>query len=98
MQEGSYSSAGSIGAKVEIYTRQYCGYCVRAKMLLDDKQVAYTEISIDGQPELRQHMIERSGGYTVPQIFINGQAVGGCTELFALEQQGRLDDLLAAQA
>ena len=65
-------------------------------MLLDDKQVAYAEISIDGEPELRQAMIERSGGYTVPQIFINDQAVGGCTELFALEHEGRLDDLLAA--
>ncbi len=82
-------------ARVEMYTRRYCGYCVRAKQLLENKDVVYTELSIDEQPELRQVMIERSGAYTVPQIFINGHAMGGCTELFALEQQGRLDELLA---
>ena len=82
-------------AKVEIYTRRYCGYCVRAKMLLDEKEVSYEEISIDGNPELRQFMIQRSGGgMTVPQIFINDKPVGGCTELYALEHSGELDALL----
>ncbi len=83
-------------AKIEIYTRRFCGYCVRAKMLLDEKKVDYVEISIDGDPSLRQTMIQRSaGGTTVPQIFINGQPVGGCTELFALDRCGDLDALLA---
>jgi len=87
--------AAPTSAKVEIYTRRFCGFCVRAKQLLDDKGVAYIEIKIDGDPELRQYMIERSGGYTVPQIFINDQPVGGCTELYELEYEGRLDELLA---
>ena len=84
--------------KVEIYTRRYCGYCVRAKLLLESKNIAYTELSLDAEPALREVMLERSGGgYTVPQIFINNLAVGGCTELFALEQQGRLDEMLAEE-
>jgi len=83
-------------AKVEMYTRRYCGYCVRAKMLLDERGVVYTETSIDGDPELRQAMIKRSdGGTTVPQVFINDQLVGGCMELFALDRCGDLDALLS---
>lgn len=84
-------------AKVEVYTRSYCGYCMRAKLLLDEKDVDYTEISIDGDPDMRQVMIERIEGSsnTVPQIFINGKSVGGCMELFALERSGELDELLA---
>jgi len=82
-------------AKIEIYTRRFCGYCVRAKMLLDEKGADYVEISIDADPELRQTMIQRSaGGTTVPQIFINDQPVGGCMELFALDRCGDLDALL----
>lgn len=82
-------------AKIEIYTRRFCGYCVRAKMLLDEKGAGYDEISIDADPDLRQTMIRRSaGGTTVPQIFINDQPVGGCMELFALDRSGDLDALL----
>ena len=83
-------------ANVTIYSRDYCPYCVRAKGLLDQKQVSYTEISIDKQPEKRVEMIERSkGGMTVPQIFINDQVIGGCDELMALEYNKELDALLA---
>ena len=83
-------------ANVTIYSRDYCPYCVRAKALLDQKQVSYTEISIDKQPEKRVEMIERSkGGMTVPQIFINDQVIGGCDELMALEYNKELDALLA---
>lgn len=81
-------------AKIEIYTKAYCPYCVRAKHLLDSLNVEYTEIAIDGNSELRQVMINRSGGFTVPQIFINQQAIGGCDELHTLHRQGKLQPLL----
>lgn len=82
-------------AKVEIYTRTMCGFCVRAKALLTQKNVEFDEISIDLHPEQRAQMIKRSsGGMTVPQIFINDQAIGGCDELMALEYQRKLDALL----
>ena len=81
---------------VEIYTKITCGYCVRAKALLDQKGVNFREIKIDGDAELRNEMIERSGGgYTVPQIFIDDQPIGGCDDLYALHAQNKLDALLA---
>ncbi len=81
--------------KVEIYTRRFCGYCVRAKQLLDEKGIDYVEMSIDADSEMHQNMIQRSaGGTTVPQVFINGQPVGGCMELFSLDRRGDLDALL----
>ena len=65
--------------KVEIYTKAYCPYCIRAKSLLDNKSVGYTEYKIDTHPELRASMIERANGsYTVPQIFIDNKHIGGC--------------------
>lgn len=80
---------------VEIYSKRTCGFCMRAKMLLDQKQVSYKEIEISNDAQLRDEMIKRSnGGYTVPQIFINGQHIGGCDDLFALHSQNRLDELL----
>ena len=81
-------------ASVEIYTTQYCGYCRRAKSLLDSKAVSYEEIPVDGDPELRARMAERAGRRTVPQIFIDGRPVGGCDELFALDRSGELDRLV----
>ena len=83
-------------ARVEIYTKTFCGYCVRAKHLLDSKGIDYQEhVVFYGGPE-RQEMIERSGGRsTVPQIFIDGHHVGDCTELLELERRGKLDQLLA---
>ncbi len=91
-------------AKVEIYTKEYCPYCVRAKSLLAQKSALYPEldvqeIKIDGDMALREVMIARSnGGYTVPQIFIDDQHIGGCDQLVALEMQNNLDDLLADTA
>ncbi|WP_018982545.1 glutaredoxin 3 [Salinimonas chungwhensis] len=83
-------------SKVEIYTKGYCPFCHRAKALLDQKGVSYTEIEIDMQPERRDEMITRAnGGYTVPQIFIGEHHVGGCDEMYALEAQNKLDALLA---
>lgn len=79
---------------VTIYTTPGCPYCRRAKMLLTKKDVAYEEIDVS-DPALRQAMIERSGGrYTVPQIFIGSQHIGGCDELYALDAKGDLDPLL----
>ncbi|CZH57929.1 TPA: glutaredoxin 3 [Legionella pneumophila] len=80
--------------EIILYTTGYCPYCIKAKELLDRKKVIYTEIRVDLQPELREEMIQKSGRRTVPQIFINGQAIGGCDDLYALEAQGTLNELL----
>ncbi|WP_426359534.1 glutaredoxin 3 [Pseudocolwellia sp. HL-MZ19] len=82
-------------ATVDIYTKQTCPFCVRAKALLTEKNVAFNEIKIDGDNDLRTKMIDRSkGAYTVPQIFFNENHVGGCDDLFALHANGKLDELL----
>ena len=83
--------------KVEIYTKDYCPYCKRAKHLLDRKGVDYVEYDVTHDVEGQQAMIERSGGRTVPQIFIDGVPVGGSDDLQAAEQSGRLDQLLGQQ-
>jgi glutaredoxin 3 len=83
--------------KVEMYTKSTCPYCMRAKSLLQQKGVELHEIGVDFGGEQRQEMIRRaSGRMTVPQIFIDGQHVGGCDDLFELESAGKLDELLAA--
>jgi glutaredoxin 3 len=79
---------------VTLYTTPFCPYCVRAKRLLEAKGVPFTDIGVMGNPELRREMEERSGGYTVPQIFIDGEPIGGSDELIALERAGELDKLL----
>ena len=82
---------------VEIYTKTFCPYCWRAKQLLDSKGVEYREISVDYGGEIREQMILRANGRTtVPQIFIREQHVGGCDDLYALNDAGKLDPLLAA--
>jgi glutaredoxin 3 len=82
-------------ASVEIYTRQYCTYCHFAKELLSRKGVAFREIDITGNQQIHQEMIERARGHTtLPQIFIGSTYVGGCDELYALEDEGKLDLLL----
>lgn len=82
---------------IEIYTTAICPYCVRAKSLLDRKGVSYTEIDVGMDADKRAEMMDRAGGRrTVPQIFINGQHVGGSDDLHALDAEGRLDPLLAA--
>ena len=81
--------------KVEIYTWQACPFCLRAKALLDAKGVNYQEYQIDGDLEARSAMSARAGGRTsVPQIFIDGNPIGGCDELHALERAQKLDALL----
>ena len=81
-------------ARIQIYTTRWCGYCVRAKMLLESKGLPFEEIHVDGDPEFRARLRELTGGWTVPQVVIDGTAVGGYTELRALERSGRLDELL----
>ncbi|MCR6643430.1 MAG: glutaredoxin 3 [Terricaulis sp.] len=80
---------------VTIYTRAACPYCVRAVDLLHSKGAAFTEIDATADPEKRQEMIQRSGRFTFPQIFIGETHVGGCDDLHALERRGALDPLLA---
>ena len=84
-------------AKVEIYTKTFCGFCVRARHLLQSKGVAFDEYVIDGGGPKREEMIQRANGRTtVPQIFIGEVHIGGCDDLVALDQAGKLDQLLAA--
>lgn len=82
-------------AKIEIYTTPFCGYCARAKSLLDSKGAGYEETDVMEDAAKRSEMRERSKRTTVPQIFINGQHIGGSDELAALERAGKLDPLLA---
>lgn len=81
---------------IEIYTQDWCGFCARAKQLLDKKGATYREIDAPGGTPQREEARARSGGRSsVPQIFIDGQHIGGCDDLVALERAGKLDALLA---
>jgi glutaredoxin 3 len=82
-------------AKIEIYTKAFCGYCARAKALLREKGATFEEYDITMGGPLRKEMIERSsGGSTVPQVFIDGQHIGGSDDLCALDARGGLDPML----
>ncbi|MEA5565659.1 MULTISPECIES: glutaredoxin 3 [unclassified Anabaena] len=86
-----------MAAKVEIYTWMTCPFCIRAKNLLTQKGVEFTEYSIDGDEAARAKMSERANGRrSLPQIFINDRHVGGCDDIHALEAKGKLDELLAS--
>jgi len=84
-----------VSADVTIYTTDYCPYCVRAKALLQKKKVAFKEVNVETRDDLRSWLVSASGQRTVPQIFINGQSVGGFTELADLDRRGELDRRLA---
>jgi glutaredoxin 3 len=79
-----------------MYTTRWCGYCVRAKTLLEARGLEFEEILLDDDPGFRRRLVDLTGGWTVPQILIDGQPIGGYTELWRLERDGRLDELLAA--
>lgn len=84
-----------MAANVEIYTWSSCPFCIRAKALLDKKEVQFTEYCIDGDEAARAKMAKRANGRrSLPQIFINDQHIGGCDDLHALDRQGKLDPLL----
>ena len=81
---------------ITIYTRMMCGYCTAAKRLLDRKGVSYNELDASFSPELRQEMIQRAHGRTTfPQIFIGERHVGGCDDLYDIDETGQLDRMLA---
>jgi glutaredoxin 3 len=82
-------------ARIQVYTTRWCGYCVRAKALLDAHGLLYEEIQLDDDPAFRQRLLALTGGWTVPQILVDGAPIGGFAELWALERSGGLDRLAA---
>jgi glutaredoxin 3 len=81
--------------RIQIYTTRWCGYCVRAKTLLDSRGLRYDEIGLDDDPAFRQTLYDLTGGWTVPQILIDGRCIGGYTELWHLDRAGGLEGLSA---
>jgi glutaredoxin 3 len=81
--------------KITMYTTRWCGYCVRAKALLDSRGLAYEEVNLDEDPHFRRTVHELTGGWTVPQIMIDGNPIGGYTELWRLDKSGELDGIAA---
>jgi glutaredoxin 3 len=75
---------------VRIYTTRWCAYCVRAKALLEQRGIPYEEVSLEDDPHFRQTLIDLTGGWTVPQILIDGRPIGGYDELYRLDRSGRL--------
>ena len=82
-------------ATIRMYSTRWCGYCVRAKALLEAKGLPYEEITLDHDPQFRQKLFELTGGWTVPQILIDDEPIGGYAELWALDKRGELDKLAA---
>ncbi len=81
--------------KVEIYTWQYCPFCIRAKSLLNKKNIDFIEYKIDGDESAREKMSERANGKrSLPQIFIDNNSIGGCDDLYSLEEENKLDSLV----
>jgi glutaredoxin 3 len=83
-------------ARVRVYSTRWCAYCVRAKALLDTRGFEYEEVSLDDDPAFRQKLFDLTGGWTVPQILIDDEPIGGYTELWRLDRDGRLAERLAA--
>ena len=82
-------------SKIEIYTWQYCPFCITAKNLLNKKNIQFTEYKIDGDEAAREEMsLRASGRRSLPQIFINDEGIGGCDDLYELEKENKLDNLL----
>ncbi len=76
--------------EVTIYTTRWCGYCTRAKALLDSRGIPYEEIGLDDDPAFRKRLFDLTGGWTVPQILVDGKPIGGYVELWRLDREGRL--------
>jgi glutaredoxin 3 len=82
---------------VQIYTKEDCPYCTRAKALLRRKGVAFEEIDVERDDEMRAWLVEATGQRTVPQIFVNGRSLGGYSDVEALDRQGELDSILRGE-
>jgi glutaredoxin 3 len=82
-------------ARIQMYTTRWCGYCLRAKALLDARGIEYEEISLDDDQAFRQRLLELTGGWTVPQIVVDGRPIGGYTELWQLDRRGELEKIAA---
>jgi len=93
---GPRASVEDLMARIRMYSTRWCGYCVRAKALLDGKQLEYEEVLLDDDPDFRRKLHELTGGWTVPQIVIDDQPIGGYTELWRLDKTGELDQRLVA--
>jgi glutaredoxin 3 len=85
-------------ARIRIYSTRWCGYCVRAKALLESREIPYEEVSLDDDPAFRQTIFDLTGNWTVPQILIDDTPIGGYVELWRLDQSGALDELVPAAA
>ncbi len=85
---------GQATRPVVMYSTKFCPYCMRARSLLQQKRILFRDVAVDGKPALRQEMVEKSGRFTVPQIWIGDLHIGGCDELMQLERTGALDGLL----
>ena len=83
-------------ARVTVYSTRWCGYCVRAKALLQARGIEFDDVSLDDDPAFRQKLFDQTGGWTVPQIVVDGRPIGGYTELWRLDREGRLAERLAA--
>ncbi len=83
-------------SRIEVYTTRWCGYCVRAKALLESRGIPYEEVALDDDPGFRQTVHDRTGGWTVPQILIDGRPIGGYVELWRLDREGGLDEFAKA--
>jgi glutaredoxin 3 len=83
-------------ATIQVYTTRWCAYCIRAKTLLESRGLELQEISLDEDPDFRRRLLEQTGGWTVPQIVIGGQPIGGYTELWQLDRSGELERRAAA--
>jgi glutaredoxin 3 len=97
--EGTFAATSaltSLVARVRVYSTRWCGYCVRAKALLESRGIEYEEISLDDDPAFRQKLFDLTGGWTVPQILVDDRPIGGYTELWRLDRDGRLAGRLAA--
>ena len=82
-------------ARIQMYSTRWCGYCVRAKTLLESRGISFEEISLDDDPDFRRRLLDLTGGWTVPQIVIDGRPIGGYTELWQLDRSGELEHLAA---
>ncbi len=82
-------------AKIQMYTTGWCGYCDRARALLRARGIEYEEVNLDDDPAFRAKLLELSGRWTVPQIFVDGQPIGGFVELCELDRRGLLEELAA---